>query len=113
MNKNKFPFIFALVIAVTSFLQSQIGSNHSIVGSLVGSLVGGVVAFLILRVVLIFIQKSQNKNRSDMLNKYTGLIAYEPVNYFKSHFICAIGGMGFLYQDRMIFISHAMNLYRK
>lgn len=82
-------------------------------GSIIGSIIGGIAIFFLVKLILSYIQKSQQKIISNSINKDSDLVDYSPINHVKKFFINTTGGVGCLYKDKFIFMTHKLNFSKE
>jgi hypothetical protein len=114
MKTKIYPYIFALIVATISTIIPLIFEERSsLISCLVIFSVTGIVTFFTMWLLLMSIKKSIENVMTSIDKTDKDLIAYEPMNYIKSCFVCSLGGVGCLYKDKLVFSSHKLNFSHK
>jgi hypothetical protein len=114
MKTQRLSYLFALIAASISVVNSLLfGNKSTLISLIVVFLVSGIVTFLLIQLLLLRpMQKSIDRIVSEV-NKNNDLIAYAPMNHLKNYFFNAIGGAGYLLKDKFVFHPHKLNFSTK
>lgn len=103
-----------IFIVLFSGISLIFGKHDSLIAYIVGTLIGGFIYYLL---TLSFLTKIDKTLPTTLLEdkrlQEDDLLTHALANHVQKFWICTIGGVCYLFRDKLLFIPHRMNLSRK
>lgn len=107
----QFTIIFIVLFLGVSLIFGKHGSPMAYIA---GTLISGFIYYLLTLSFLTRIEKALQKTLSeDKRLQEDELLTYAFANHVQKFWICAIGGVCYLFRDKLLFMPHRMNLSQK